>query len=126
MTIRTIPGLTPTQSEQARTLLEQTLLAADVIAGGDEAAQRRTLKYLINRVKVHLDGVSAPEKVKLAEVLRERQGNICPACGLPLPADADAVEKHRLIRGQGYTDPSTIELRHRECHRSEHAAKQWS
>jgi hypothetical protein len=125
MLIRAIPGLTPTQSEQARALLEQILLASVAIAGGDEAVRRRVLKCFINRVKVQLDGVSAPEKVKLAQPLRERQGGICPVCGLELPVDPDAVEKHRLNRSRGYADPSNIELRHRKCHRSEHAAEQW-
>jgi hypothetical protein len=106
MTIGTIPGLTPNQSEQACTLLEQTLLAARLISGGDEAPRRRILKYLINRVKVHLDGVAAPEKVRLAQVLRERQGNLCPACSLPLPPDPDAVEKHRLNRRVAGSNPA--------------------
>ena len=126
MTARNIPGHDRDQSEQARALFDNLLAGAGGIANGDEVTRRRTLKYLNNRVKVHLDGIPASEKVKLSHKLRERQYGICPRCGLPLPADPDAVEKHRLDRNGGYADAARIELRHRECHRSEHAANDWS
>jgi hypothetical protein len=126
MTKRIIPGLNSPQSDQARALLGQISTETALIASSSEPARRRALKYLINRIKVHLDGVSAPKKARLSRLLRERQEHRCPVCGEPLPNDPDAVEKHRLNRNGGYDDPRTIELRHRHCHRSEHAASDWS
>lgn len=126
MKTQMIPGLNPTQSDQTRALLERTFTEIATIACGTETARRRALKYLINRIKVHLDGVSAPEKVRLSRSLRQRQKGICPACQLLLPADSDGVEKHRLNRNAGYDDAKTIELRHRDCHRAEHAASDWA
>ena len=125
MSNRTIRDLDPSQSKLARDLLEHVVATAGKIAKGDERSYRRILKFLVNRLKVRLDGRSAPEKVKLAQELRARQNGICLACGLPLPSDPDEVEKHRVNRGVGYDD-ARIELRHRKCHRAEHAAADWA
>jgi hypothetical protein len=126
MAIQPIPGLTDRQSEQARDLLDTIFNGSTAVAGGDENTRRRTLKFLVNRIKVYLDGITASEKVQLTQFLRERQDGICPVCKLPLPADPDAVEKHRLDRQRGYDDHTNLELRHRGCHRSEHASEGWS
>jgi len=121
-----IPGLSAQQSQQARDLLDVILLTAATISNGDEGTRRRVLGFLRNRLKVHLDGISAPEKVKLTAELRERQGNECPVCKKQMSLDPDEVEKHRTNRGQGYANPNTIQLRCRACHRDEHKTERWS